>query len=67
MDAEIEAEYYLNQACFSKVKKWLIILENGLKRGYFATNLRPFFHFFKSANFNLPVKIYPNKEKRHES
>ncbi len=49
MDAEIEAEYRLKQACFSKVKKWLIILENGLKRGYFATNLRPFFHFFKSG------------------
>ena len=49
MDAEIEAEYRLNQACFSKGKKWLIILENGLKRGYFATNLRPFFHFFKSG------------------
>lgn len=47
MDAEIEAEYRLNQACFSKVKKWLIILENGLKRGYFATNLRPFSHFLK--------------------
>lgn len=41
MDAEIEAEYRLNQACFSKGNKWLIILENGLKRGYFVTNLRP--------------------------
>lgn len=39
MDAEIEAEYRLNQTCFSKVKKWLIILENGLKRGYFVTIL----------------------------
>ena len=49
MDTETNTEYRLNQACFSKVKKWLIILENGLKKGYFATNLRPFSHFVKSG------------------
>ena len=52
MDVEIEAEYCLNQDRFSKVKKWLIILENGLKRGYFAT-IFPFFQKWSQNSIHL--------------
>ena len=61
MDVEIEAEYCLNQDRFSKVKKWLIILENGLKRGYFATNLRPFSLFFKSGRKIIHINLIHKK------
>ena len=61
MDAEIEAEYCLNQACFSKGNKWLIILENGLKRGYFVCNLCAIPYFIETAHKNFFIYLINRK------